>query len=154
MAELPWPTVRLFAEIVKLGTETVTLRTVLTVREPEVPVTVALYGPGVAVLLAVRVSVLLPLVGLGARDAVTPLGRPVTERFTLPVNPYCELTETYPVEELPWPTDTLPAESVKLGAETDKLRVVLAVREPEIPVIVRVVEPTWAVLAAVSVSVL
>jgi hypothetical protein len=144
----------LFAEIVKLGTETVTLRTVLTVREPEVPVTVALYGPGVAVLLAVRVSVLLPLVGLGARDAVTPLGRPVTERFTLPVNPYCGLTETYPVEELPWPTDTLPAESVKLGAETDKLRVVLAVREPEIPEIVRVVEPTWAVLAAVSVSVL
>ena len=92
MAEAPWPTVTLPAEIVKLGTETVTLRTVLTVREPEVPVTVAVYCPEVAVLLAVRVSVLLPFVGFGAKDAVTPLGRLVAVRFTLPVNPYCGFT--------------------------------------------------------------
>ena len=42
-------------------------------------------------LLAVNVNVLLPVVGLGANDAVTPLGRPETDRFTLPVKPYCGL---------------------------------------------------------------
>jgi hypothetical protein len=41
----------------------VTLRVVLAVREPEVPVTVALYWPGTAVLLAVSVRVLDPEVG-------------------------------------------------------------------------------------------
>lgn len=116
MPELPWPTVTLPVERVKLGTATVTLMTVLTVSEPEVPVTVAVYCPGVAVLLAVSVSVLLPLVGFGEKDAETPLGRPVAARFTLPVNPYCGFTETDPVAELPWPTDATPAESVKLGA--------------------------------------
>ena len=55
---------------------------------PEVPVTVTVYCPIVAVLLAVSVTVLLPVVGFGVKDAVTPLGRPETARFTLPANPY------------------------------------------------------------------
>ena len=59
----------------------------MTVREPDVPVMVAVYCPGVVVLLAVSVSMLLPLVGFGEKDAVTPLGRPVMARFTLPVKP-------------------------------------------------------------------
>jgi hypothetical protein len=71
---------------------TVRLRTVLTVRLPEVPVMVALYCPGAAVLLAVSVSVLEPVAGFGEKEAVTPLGRPVTARFTLPLNPYCAFT--------------------------------------------------------------
>jgi hypothetical protein len=45
-----------------------------------------------AELLAVSVIVLLPVVGLGANDAVTPLGKPDAERVTLPVNPYCGST--------------------------------------------------------------
>ena len=62
---------------------------VLAVTEPEVPVTVTLYCPRLAVLLAVTVMVLSPLeMGFGENDAVTPLGKPVTDRFTLPVNPY------------------------------------------------------------------
>jgi len=65
---------------------------VVAVRLPDVPVTVTLYCPTVAELLATNVSVLLPLVGFGAKEAVTPLGRPETEKFTLPVNPYCEYT--------------------------------------------------------------
>jgi hypothetical protein len=55
---------------------------------PEVPVIVNLYCPRGAELLAVSVKTLDPLAGLGFHDAVTPLGRPVTARFTFPVNPY------------------------------------------------------------------
>jgi len=65
---------------------------VVAVCEPEVPVTVRVYWPVGAVLLAVSVSVVLDVVGLGEKDAVTPLGRPATENVTLPLNPYCGLT--------------------------------------------------------------
>ena len=55
---------------------------------PDVPVMVKLYCPMAVELLTVSVSTLLPVVGFGENDAVTPLGRPETERFTLPENPY------------------------------------------------------------------
>ena len=58
------------------------------VRAPDVPVTVTLYCPREAELFAVNVSILLPVVGLGASDAVTPPGRPDAESATAPVNPY------------------------------------------------------------------
>jgi hypothetical protein len=62
---------------------------VLAICEPDVPVMVTVYCPRAAALLAVNVSVLLAVVGLGEKDPVTPLGSPETERFTLPVKPYC-----------------------------------------------------------------
>lgn len=65
------------------------MKFVLDVCEPDVPVTVMVYWPSVAELLAVSVSVLVPVVGLGEKLPVTPLGSPETERFTLPVKPYC-----------------------------------------------------------------
>ena len=78
---------------------------------------VAVYCPGTTELLAVSVSELDVVVGLGLHDAVTPLGRPETERFTPPAKPYSELTLTYDVPELPWPIVILPGlERVKLGA--------------------------------------
>jgi len=61
--------------------------------------------PVVAVLLAVSVSTLVPVVGLVPNAAVTPLGRPDAAKVTLPLNP---------------PTiDRLlgESESVKLGVE-------------------------------------
>jgi hypothetical protein len=61
---------------------------VLAVCVPEVPVMVTGYCPRAAVLLAVNVIVLLPVVGFGVNVAVTPLGSPEIARFTLPVNPY------------------------------------------------------------------
>jgi len=69
---------------------------VVTVRAPDFPVMVTVYCPTAAALLAVSVSVVYPLimVGLGEKDAVTPLGRPVAERVTLPVNPFREFTRT------------------------------------------------------------
>jgi len=67
-----------------------------TVRAPDFPVMVTLYCPTGAELLAISVSVLSnpAMVGLGEKDAVTPLGRPVAERVTLPVNPFREFTRT------------------------------------------------------------
>jgi hypothetical protein len=76
------------AKSVKLGAVMVKARLVVAVRAPEVPVMVTFVVPPAAVLLAVSVSTLVPLVGFVPHDAVTPLGRPeVTARLTLPVNP-------------------------------------------------------------------
>ena len=90
MPELPWPIPKLGgdANSVKPGALMVTARLVVAVRAPEVPVMMTFAVPPAAVLLAVSVSTLVPLVGLVPHDAVTPLGRPdVTARVTLPVNP-------------------------------------------------------------------
>ena len=90
--------------MVKLCGEIVTGTIVVAFRLPEVPVSVRLYSPRAAVLLAFNVSVLEPVaVGFGEKEAVTPLGRPEMEKVTLPVKPFWGLTEIYEVPELPWP---------------------------------------------------
>lgn len=76
------------AERVKSGELTISTKEEVWLSEPEVPVIVTVTAPGVALLLAVRVRVLIPVVGFGEKVAVTPLGRPETARFTLPVKPY------------------------------------------------------------------
>ena len=64
----------------------------LAVRPSDFPVTVTLYCPRVAELLAVSVIVLVPVVGFGVSVAVTPGGIPDADSETLPVNPFCGLT--------------------------------------------------------------
>ena len=59
---------------------------------PDVPVTVTVAVPVVAVLLAVSVNVLVPVVPVGLNDAVTPLGRPEADKLTLPLKPLCGVT--------------------------------------------------------------
>jgi len=59
------------------------------VRLPEVPVTVRATAPVAAVLVAVRVSVLEVVAGFVLNEAVTPLGRPETDKLTLPLKPFC-----------------------------------------------------------------
>jgi hypothetical protein len=49
---------------------------------------VTVYWPAAAALLAVKVNVLLDVTGFGEKEAVTPLGKPVTDRLTLAVNPF------------------------------------------------------------------
>ena len=58
-------------------------------RSPEVPVMASITLPVCAVSLAISVNVLVEVIGFGENAAVTPLGRPDTDRFTLPLNPYC-----------------------------------------------------------------
>ena len=77
---------------------------VVAVCVPDVPVTVRGYWPTGVVLPAFTVSVLPPieeLMGLGLNEAVTPLGRPETDRLTLPVNTYSDSTYTELELEVP-----------------------------------------------------
>ena len=62
------------------------------VRIVALPVMVTAKFPMAAVLFAVRVSVLVLLVLLGLKDAVTPLGSPETDKLTLPLKPFCGVT--------------------------------------------------------------
>jgi hypothetical protein len=121
---------------------------------PEVPVIVSVFVPGAAERAAVNVRMLVPVVGLGFHSAVTPLGSPEMERVTLPVNPYCGVTTTYAVPDVPCPMSSVPAERVNVGAKTPRATVVVADRLPDVPVIVNVLAPVLAVLLAESVSVL
>jgi hypothetical protein len=74
---------------------------VVTVNFPETPVMVMFEDPTVAEELAVSVSTLDPVVGFAANPAVTPLGKPEAERFTLPVNPFTSVTVIVSVALLP-----------------------------------------------------
>ena len=81
-----------------------------------VPITVMFALPTAAVLLAVSVSVLVAVVGFGLNAAVTPLGRPDTARFTLPLNPFHGVTITGVLA-------LDPCVALKLLAEADKVNV-------------------------------
>lgn len=56
-------------------------------REPDLPVIVTVTVPVVALREAVKVSVLVPVVGLGLNAAVVPAAMPVAVNVTGPVNP-------------------------------------------------------------------
>ena len=73
--------------------------------------------PGVAVLLAARVNVLVEVVLAGLKLAVTPLGRPEADRLTLPVKPFTGFTVIVLVPLVPCLIVRLvgEAESEKLG---------------------------------------
>jgi len=120
------------AAMVKFGEAaalTVKAMEVVAVRLPEVPVMVTVDEPVVAVLLAVRVSTLVPVVGFVPNDAVTPLGRPEAASVTLPVNPPTSVTVMVLVPLLPWVIVRLlgEAESVKLGVEEPANRLMIPV---------------------------
>lgn len=79
---------------------------------PDVPVIVIELVPVVAVELAVKVTTLLPVVGLVPKLAVTPEGKADVESETLPVKPPLGVTV---IVELP----LLPCVTVKLLGEAD-----------------------------------
>jgi hypothetical protein len=125
------------------------------VKLPDVPVTVTVTFPVVAVPLAVRVSVLEAVAGFGLNDAVTPLGKPDADKLTLLLKPFCGVTVIVLVPLAPCVMLKGDAESVKVP-ETVTTRVIVAVlvRLPEVPVIVTVTVPVVAVPLAVRVRVL
>ena len=128
-----------------------------TVIVPDVPVMLTVKVPvGVAVLLAASVSRLLPVVGLVPNVAVTPLGRPVATRVTLPVKLPVSVTVMVSVAVLPCVTDKADTEgaSVKPEPATVSAIVAVAVVLPEVPVMVTVDVPTVAEALAVKVSTL
>jgi len=123
---------------------------------PEVPVMVTFAAPTVAVLVAINVNVLVPVVFAGLKDAVTPLGRPDADKLTLPLKPLCGMTVTALVP-------LAPCAKLKVFGEADRLKVggkatvseIVAVllKLPTVPVMVTGNVPVIAV-AAVKVNVL
>jgi len=124
---------------------------------PEVPVIVAVKLPVGAVLVAARVSTLVPVVLAGEKEALTPLGRPDAVKLTVPLKPNSGVTVIV-LEALAacWKLKLAgDAERAKFGGALTvrAIRVVL-VRLPDVPEIVRTTDPVVAVLLAVSVNVL
>jgi hypothetical protein len=87
---------------------------VLFVKLPEVPVMVTVAGPATAVLVADSVNVLVLAAGLGLKAAVTPVGKPVADKVTLPLKPFSGETVMV-LEPLP------PCAIVKLFGEAESV---------------------------------
>ena len=87
---MPCTTETVFGLAVRLnvGPVTVRLSDVVCVMLPDTPVMVIVAVPRVALAPAVRVSVLVEVVGFGLNPAVTPLGKPDALRVTLSLNPF------------------------------------------------------------------
>lgn len=105
---------------------TVSASFVVAVKLPDVPVMVTVADPVVAVLLAVSVSTLVPVVGFVPKAAVTPLGRPDAARVTLPLNPPTSVTV---MVLLPLPPCVIvrllgESDSVKLGVDDPARRLI------------------------------
>jgi hypothetical protein len=84
---------------------------------PEVPVTVTVYVPGTAVLLALKVRFVVLALTV-AKAAVTPAGTPDAVRLTLLTSPIGLLT----VMEMGRFQAFSPARSAKLLAEAERLK--------------------------------
>lgn len=133
--------------------------------EPEVPVIVTVAAPTVALEEAVSVSVEVALpfaggvTGLVENVAVTPLGRPEALSVVAELKPPVLVTVIVLVPLLPWVTVSEAGEALtlKFGVAVEltvRASVVVAVRLPEVPVMVTVAAPVVAVALAVRVSTL
>ena len=108
-------------------------------KEPETPVIVTVLVPVVAVLLAVKVKVLVPVAGFGLNEEVTPLPCPLADKVTLPVKPFVGVIVivTVPCDERVMVRLVGDAEREKLPdatAVTVKVTVVVSVIPPPVPV--------------------
>ena len=98
--------------------ETFRVNVVLEVIAPLDPVTVTVAAPTVAVFVATKESVVPaePVTVDGLKVAVTPDGRPLTLRLTVPLKPLIDDTVTLSVAVVPCSTVTPGAETVKPAA--------------------------------------
>jgi hypothetical protein len=142
---------------VKLGGGlTVSASVALLLKVPEVPVIVMVDVPAAAVLAAVRVSVLLPDL-TAPRVAVMPLGSPDTASATMPLKPEMSVMAMLLTPLAPGVTLKVAGweASVKIGCGTMvSMIVTLALRLPDLPVIVTAAAPVEALGTALNVTVL
>lgn len=130
---------------------------VVCVKLPEAPWITIENVPIEVLLVADKVSVLVAVVVLELKDAVTPRGRPEAVKLTLPVKPFCPVTVIVDVTFVPRArlSELGEAERAKFGrGVTVSESVVLCDNAPDLPVMFIVTVPSAAVLLAVSVSVL
>ena len=141
---------------------TVRLTIAVWLRIPAVPVIVTPMVIGAAELVAVNVSLLVPVLLMAPNVADSPVGKPGDEKLTvLALKPPVGVMVIVVEELAPGATVTLlgEAERLKFGAGaavvTVTATVVVWLKAPEVPVMVTVVgPPVVAVLLAVSVRVL
>lgn len=109
-------------------------------------------APAAAVLDAVKVSVLVPVVKeVGLKLAVTPVGNPLALNATLLVNPPLGVTVTVLVPVPPWAALALVAASEKLAAPgIVRAMVALWVRLPLVPTIEILVVPAGVLVWALK----
>jgi len=141
----------------ELAANTAKLTVVELDRVPDVPVTVSVVVPVGATLLAISVRVLEAVAGFGLNKAVTPPGRPETDKLTLLLNPFCGVMLMVLATLAPCGIPKLPVdvETVNFGpAFTVRETVLLWVKPPAVPVIVTVAVPVAAALLAIRVRVL
>ena len=114
---VPCVTVKLLAdaERLKFG-RGVTVRATVVICDklPDVPAIVMVTVPRAAVLVAVRVKVVVLLVLMGLKEAVTPLGRPEADRLTLPLKPFWGVMVIMLVPLVPWTTLRLLGEAERV----------------------------------------
>lgn len=104
-------------------------------RFPDVPRMFTAPVPMGAVVLAVSVNVVVPVVGSGLNEAVTPLGNIVAEKVTLPVKPFSGVMEMVLVPLVPWVMLRLPeVDRRKFGPDAGQLLTRLAALMVPIPV--------------------
>lgn len=125
-------------------------------RLPDVPVIVSVVVLGFAVLAAVRVRTLAEVAGFELNTAVTPAGSPEAANDTLPENVFAGVMAMALVTLLPGSRVTVlgEAESVKVGFATVRLKGMVFVRLPDVPMMVTVSVPVAALELAFRVSVL
>jgi hypothetical protein len=89
-----------------------------------------------AVALAVSVNALVLVAGFAPNDAVTPLGSPDADKLTLPLKPFCGVTEIVLAPLVPCVIVKLlgDAERAKCGVEAGQLFTRLAAFTLPIPV--------------------
>jgi hypothetical protein len=141
-------------EVVDCAAPTVTRREVVAAMDPEVPVMTTVPVSEGVLPFAVSVNVLLVVAGLGEKEAVTPLGRPLAARLKLPANPFWGMIVSVDLAELPALRliSFGAAASVKFGELIVRVTSVDAVRVPEVPVIVTDAVPGVARLLTASVN--
>jgi hypothetical protein len=124
---------------------------------PVVPITVTVAVPGVDDAAALNVTMLVVAVVAGLNETVMPPGSPVALRVTLPLKPVLGVTVIVSVAPAPCTTLSVAAEAANekfAGADTVTVIATVAVRVPDLPVIVALAAPTAAAAPALKVKVL
>jgi hypothetical protein len=104
---------------------TFSVKEVVSTMLPEVPVTVMVKAPVVAVLLAVNVSTLEVAEEVGLKTAVTPLGRVEVVNATLPVKPPVSATVIVSLPLAPCLTVSEEADGERVKPDDDPLTVIV-----------------------------
>ena len=153
----PWVTVGKVGETERRTVDCDTAREIVVVADspPDTPEIVNIVVPRGTLGATLRVTVLLPVVGLFTHVAVTPLGSGVVKaRLTLPLRPPKYAVSIVVETEPPCCVVKLAGAALiaNPAALTPNVRTVLAVIVPEVPVIVTPYDPRCAVAPTVKLS--